>query len=187
MNLQTRHRAIPPMLAMLAILLLSPLLAACGSDEPSQAALASEPVDQLYNNGLDALHDRRFATAITQFDLVQQNYPYSTWAVNAQLMEGYTFYLQNKYTDAIGTLDRFIQLHPTHRDVAYAYYLRALCFYEQIADIERDQQGTQQAMTALQEVVNRFPGQRLRPRRAPEDRPVPRPSCRQGDGDRSLV
>jgi outer membrane protein assembly factor BamD len=48
-------------------------------------------------------------------------------------------------------------LHPTHRDVAYAYYLRALCYYEQIADIQRDQRGTQLAMNALQEVVNRFP------------------------------
>jgi outer membrane protein assembly factor BamD len=58
---------------------------------------------------------------------------------------------------AIGTLDRFIQLHPAHRDVAYAYYLRALCYYEQIADIQRDQRGTEQAANALQEVVNRFP------------------------------
>ena len=88
---------------------------------------------------------------------MEQNYPYSSWAVNAQLMQGYTQYLQNNYTDAIGTLDRFIQLHPAHRDVAYAYYLRALCYYEQIADIQRDQRGTELAMNALQEVVNRFP------------------------------
>ena len=72
-------------------------------------------------------------------------------------MQGYTQYLQTEYTDAIGTLDRFIQLHPAHRDIAYAYYLRALCYYEQIADIARDQKGTQEAMAALQEVVNRFP------------------------------
>jgi outer membrane protein assembly factor BamD len=72
-------------------------------------------------------------------------------------MQGYTSYLQNNYTDAIGTLDRFIQLHPAHRDIAYAYYLRALCYYEQIADIDRDQKATQEAMSALQEVVNRFP------------------------------
>ena len=72
-------------------------------------------------------------------------------------MQGYAQYLQQNYTDAIGTLDRFIQLHPAHRDIAYAYYLRALCYYEQIADIQRDQKGTQEAMAALQEVVNRFP------------------------------
>jgi outer membrane protein assembly factor BamD len=111
----------------------------------------------LYNNGIDALTARRFSTADDQFTAVEQNYPFSSWAVNAQLMSGYSLYLQNKYTDAIGTLDRFIQLHPAHRDVAYAYYLRALCYYEQIADIERDQKGTEQAMNALREVVNRYP------------------------------
>jgi outer membrane protein assembly factor BamD len=160
MFVQTSCRAAMPSLALLASLLLLPLLAACGggSDTAEQAAAAQNvPVEQLYNNGVDALHDKRYDTAITQFESLQQNYPYSTWAANAQLMEGYTQYLQNKYTDAIGTLDRFIQLHPTHRDVAYAYYLRALSYYEQIGDIQRDQQGTQQAMTALQEVVTRFP------------------------------
>ena len=115
------------------------------------------PVEDLYNNGVDALNAQRYETATDQFNLVEQNYPYSSWAVNAQLMQGYTQYLRNKYTDAISTLDRFIQLHPTHRDIAYAYYLRALCYYEQIADIQRDQRGTEQAMNALQEVVNRFP------------------------------
>ena len=115
------------------------------------------PVEELYNRGVDALSAQRYKVAATQFDLVEQNYPYSSWAVNAQLMQGYAEYLQTHYTDAIGTLDRFIQLHPVHRDVAYAYYLRSLCYYEQIADIQRDQKSTQEAMGALQEVVNRFP------------------------------
>ena len=114
-------------------------------------------MEQLYNNGVDALNARRFSTADDQFNAVEQNYPYSSWAVNSQLMSGYSAYLQNDYTKAIGTLDRFIQLHPAHRDIAYAYYLRALCYYEQIADIQRDQRGTEQAMNALREVVNRFP------------------------------
>lgn len=118
---------------------------------------ANRPPEELYNNGVDALNQRRLATAVTQFDAVEQNHPYSSWAVNAQLMRGYTEYLQNRYTESIGTLDRFIQLHPAHRDIAYAYYLRALNHYEQIADIQRDQKGTEQALAALQEVVNRFP------------------------------
>ena len=118
---------------------------------------ASTPVEQLYNNGVDALNSHRYSLAVQQFDDVEQYYPYSSWATNAQLMHGYSEYLQNHYTEAISTLDRFIQLHPTNRDVAYAYYLRSLSYYEQIADIQRDQKGTQEAMTALQEVVNRFP------------------------------
>ena len=118
---------------------------------------AAKTVEELYNNGVDALNQKRYATAVSQFDAVEQNYPYSSWAVNAQLMHGYAEYLQNHYTEAIGALDRYIQLHPTSPNASYAYYLRALSFYEQIADIQRDQKGTEQAMVALQDVVNRFP------------------------------
>lgn len=123
-----------------------------GKEDP-----ASVPVEETYNRGVDALNAQRYATASTEFDQVEQYYPYSSWAVNSQLMQGYAEYLQNHYSDATGTLDRFIQLHPAHRDIAYAYYLRALCFYEQIADVQRDQKGTAEAMAALQEVTNRFP------------------------------
>ncbi len=113
--------------------------------------------ETLYNNGVDALHTGRYKLAAQQFDAIQQNYPYSPWTSNAQLMGGYAFYLQDSYGDAISQLDRFLQLHPTSKDAAYAYYLRALCYYEQIADIQRDQQGTVEAMAALQDVVTRFP------------------------------
>ena len=113
--------------------------------------------EQLYSNGVDALNQQRYAIASTQFEAVLQNFPYSSWAVNAQLMQGYAEYLQSKYTEAVGALDRFIQLYPANTNVAYAYYLRALSFYEQIADIQRDQKGTEQAMAALQDVVSRFP------------------------------
>ena len=143
---------------LLGIAALMPLLASCGGSSDSKVATGPvAPVEELYNNGVDALNSRRFSSADDQFNAVQQNYPYSTWAVNAQLMSGYSLYLQNKYTESIGNLDRFIQLHPVHRDIGYAYYLRALCYYEQIADIARDQKGTEQAMNALREVVNRFP------------------------------
>jgi outer membrane protein assembly factor BamD len=142
---------------LLAVTALLPLLSGCGSKNETAKEAPVGPVEGIYNNGVDALNARRFSSADDQFAAVEQNYPYSSWAVNAQLMAGYSQYLQNKYTDALGTLDRFIQLHPAHRDIAYAYYLRALCYYEQIADIQRDQKGTEQAMNALREVVTRFP------------------------------
>ncbi len=154
-----QSRDMPPRAHRFFVLAILGLLVACaggGSDEAKTAPVG--PVEQVYNNGVDALNAKRYAIANEQFAAVEQNYPYSSWAVNAQLMSGYTSYLQNKYTDALATLDRFIQLHPAHRDIAYAYYLRALCYYEQIADIQRDQRGTEQAMNALQDVVTRFPG-----------------------------
>ena len=126
-------------------------------DDTPKVNLADEPPDLLYSNGIDALQKNSYSVAVKQFDAIQQNYPYSSWATNAQLMEGYTEYRRDSYTEAVAQLDRFIQLHPANKDVAYAYYLRSLCYYEQIADISRDQKGTQEAMAALQEVVNRFP------------------------------
>jgi outer membrane protein assembly factor BamD len=145
-------------LALGAVLLL-PLLAGCGSkDDESDSKAPTAPVETLYNNGIDALNAKRYPSAIDQFNQVEQSYPFSTWAPNAQLMAAYGQYLQNHYTEALTALDHYIQLHPASREIAYAYYLRALCYYEQIVDISRDQKGTQDAMTALQEVVNRFPG-----------------------------
>ena len=143
--MQANHPILRLALVLAALL---PVLGGCGGsskDEDSNASATVAPVEQLYNNGIDALNAQRYEAATTQFNLVEQNYPYSSWAVNAQLMQGYTQYLRNHYTEAIAQLDRFIQLHPAHRDIGYAYYLRALCYYEQIADIQRDQRGTELA------------------------------------------
>jgi outer membrane protein assembly factor BamD len=145
------------LLALASLLLLGACSLFGSSEADTKEDPSGVPVEVLYNRGVDALNAKRYTVASTQFDNVEQYYPYSSWAVNAQLMQGYSQYLQNHYTESVGTLDRFIQLHPAHRDIAYAYYLRALCYYEQIADISRDQKGTQEAMGALQEVVNRFP------------------------------
>lgn len=150
----------PPHVRALSLMLClaAPLLSGCGDSDKDKAASGPlPPVEVLYNNGLDALNARRFSSATDQFNRLEQNYPFSTWTVNAQVMQGYSLYQQNKYTDAIAALDRFIQLHPAHRDIAYVYYLRALSYYEQIADIQRDQKGTEVAMVALQEVVTRYP------------------------------
>src|SRR5271169_3509815 len=157
-GLAVRHHMIRRL--VLGAVLLLPLLGGCGSknDAEADSSGTSVPVEVLYNNGIDALQAKRYTTAIDQFNSVQQNYPFSTWAPSAQLMAGYSQYLQNHYTEALTALDHYIQLHPASRDIAYAYYLRALCYYEQIVDISREQKSTQTAVAALQEVVNRFPG-----------------------------
>ncbi|WP_376089589.1 outer membrane protein assembly factor BamD [Roseomonas sp. CCTCC AB2023176] len=124
---------------------------------PRDAANAQLGPEELYASGLNSMRGERYGEAVEFFDLVERDHPYSTWATNARLMSAFAEYSRNRYTEALGQLDRFIQLHPAHRDIAYAYYLRALSYYEQIADAERDQAGTETAMTALQDVVNRFP------------------------------
>ena len=72
-------------------------------------------------------------------------------------MSAYAHYSVDEYDDAIPALDSFIELHPGNRSTAYAYYLRALCYYEQIADVTRDQGNSEQALRSLSDVVARFP------------------------------
>jgi outer membrane protein assembly factor BamD len=119
--------------------------------------LAEASPDALYAAGIEAIRAENFTRAGELFDAIERDHPYSPWATNAKLLSAYSQYMRNRYPEAIGALDRFIQLHPAHRDIAYAYYLRALAFYEQINQPDRDQSNTVQAMTALQDVANRFP------------------------------
>ncbi|TXL73629.1 outer membrane protein assembly factor BamD [Vineibacter terrae] len=132
-------------------------LVACSSKDDDDKAYVEQPVEKLYNNALDSLGAGEYKTAAKGFEEVDRQHPYSVWATKAQLMAAFSYYQANKYDDAILALDRFIQLHPGHRDVAYAYYLKALCYYEQIADVGRDQRITEQALNALAEVTKRFP------------------------------
>ncbi len=144
------------------LLLLVPLLlGGCGwfgGGPATKKPTGPVTAEGLYNDGVAKMNASDFKAAIDDFDQVEEDFPFSPWAVNAQLMHGYAAYLQQDYTGAIGALDRFIQLHPANPDIAYAYYLRALSYYEQISDVARDQKATHEAITALQEVANRFPG-----------------------------
>jgi len=73
------------------------------------------------------------------------------------LMSAYASYEDRKYADAVIAAQRFVALHPGSRSAPYAYYLIALCHFEQIVDVERDQGKTHEALAALQQVVRRFP------------------------------
>lgn len=134
---------------------LAPLLAACSGDD--ELAYEEAPVEELYNRGYVNLLDGQNELAAQYFDEVERQHPYSQWAPKAQLMAAYAYYEDNRYDDAINALDRFIELNPGNEDVAYAYYLKAISYYEQISDVGRDQKMTQLALTSLQDVVRRFP------------------------------
>ena len=144
----------------LAVAGLCLLLWSCGLIDEDQTEYFEQPVETLYNNAMNAMQAGQLSEAARLFDEVERQHPYSTWAAKAQLMAAYAHYQDNSYDEAINALDRFIQLHPGNKDIAYAYYLRAISFYEQISDVRRDQRATQQALTALDELARRFPDSR---------------------------
>jgi outer membrane protein assembly factor BamD len=138
-----------------ALLLASAVLAACSFGD--EEVYVERPVEELYNEAVDATADEDYAAASELFLEVERQHPYSIWATKAQLMSAYSFYSRGDYDDAILALDRFIQLHPGNRDVAYAYYLKGLSYYEQISDVGRDQRMTELALASLTDVTKRFP------------------------------
>ncbi len=129
-------------------------LMGCASDEPE---IPDQPAEVLYTNALNTLEDGRADDAAKLFEEVERQHPYSTWATQALLMAAYSYYLMDDYDSAVPALENFIELHPGNRNAAYAFYLRALCYYEQIADVTRDQGNTEEALRALSDVVARFP------------------------------
>ncbi len=130
-------------------------LGACGGDE--ELEYIERPPEDIYGEAVTELEAGNESTAAELFDEVERQHPYSEWATRAQVMAAYSHYEALEYDEAVVALDRFIRLHPGHEDIAYAYYLRALCYYERISDVERDQRMTLLAQDALQEVMNRFP------------------------------
>lgn len=141
-----------PAFALAAVLVIG--LEGCSKKKPEYV---ERPVEELYNEAMDQMDQNEYYKAAQTFDEVDRQHPYSVWATKAQLMSSYALYERNKYDDAIVGLDRFIQLHPGNKDAAYAYYLKGLCYYEQITDVGRDQKLTEQALKIFQEVVDRFP------------------------------
>jgi outer membrane protein assembly factor BamD len=137
-------------------------LAGCAHGRRNKLATADNayqerPVELLYATGAERMDQRQWSAASQYFDEVERQHPYSEWARRAILMEAFANYEANKYDDAVSAADRFISLYPGSPNAAYAYYLKAQCYFEQIADVERDQGFTAQAQSAFREVERRFP------------------------------
>lgn len=137
------------------------LLAGCArSSNRVDTQYVARDVSTLYMAGQQRLDRGRFAEAAVLFDEVERQHPYSPWARRAQLMSAFSYYGARNYRQSIQSSQRFLSIHPGNRDAPYAYYLIALCYYEQISDVTRDQKLTFQARDALNELVRRFPDSR---------------------------
>jgi outer membrane protein assembly factor BamD len=141
--------------AVFALIAASAVLAGCSGSEEEE--YAERPVEELYNQAQDLLESGDNKRAGQAFEEVERQHPYSQWATRAQLMSAYAYYEANSYDEAIAAAQRFIELHPGHPDVPYAYYLVGISYYEQISDVGRDQKMTEQALAALDELLRRFP------------------------------
>lgn len=153
-------------MVLVPLLFLGLSLGACSStpedialtiEDEAAATESSVPVEVLYNEAADALDAKEYHKAAQLFEGVERQYPYSKWATKAQLMAAFAAYQEDSYDEAIFAINRFIELHPGNDDIDYAYYLKSLAYYEQISDVARDQEMTEQSLKAFDTLITRFP------------------------------
>ena len=128
-----------------------------GGGAEQDTEYVARDVETLYASAKDRLDRGNAPVAAALFDEVERQHPYSPWARRAQLMSAFSYYVARDYVKATASAQRFLQIHPGNKDAPYAYYLIALSYYEQISDVNRDQKITEQARTALTELVRRYP------------------------------
>ncbi|MGV8929387.1 MAG: outer membrane protein assembly factor BamD [Brevundimonas sp.] len=134
-------------------------LSACaGRGDRPRLAYEERPVEALYNTGYQRMDRGRWADAIDYFQEVERQHPYSEWSRRAILMQIYAYYQNNNYPESIAAADRFIQLFPGNPSAPYAFYMKALCNFEQITDVGRDQGYALAALNGLKDVQRRYPG-----------------------------
>src|SRR5206468_164870 len=140
-----------------AFLVVAVALCACSMFDKAPIA-PEEPADKLYNEGLYLLNTKKDPKAAAKkFEEVDRQHPYSEWARKSLIMSAFAYYESSQYDDCINSARRYVTLHPGSSDAAYAQFLIGSSYFDQMADISRDQGRTEKAVEALDEVVRRYP------------------------------
>lgn len=148
-----------PILCMAAALA---LLAGCGDLTDRTRGPGGEPMEsftaqQIYDRGEFELDNNDNEDAAFFFAEVERLYPYSEWAKRALIMQAFAFHQGRDYENARSAAQRYIDFYPADEDAAYAQYLVALSYYDQIEEVGRDQGLTFEALQALRAVIERYP------------------------------
>ena len=157
------------MLRLFPVFMLLLLLSACATvedEDPTEGMEAAE----VYRDAREYLDEGEYETAIEYYERLESRFPYGPYAEQAQLEIAYTYYKSQEYESAILAAERFIKLHPDHRSVAYAYYLRGLARFDGDQSFmarwfnqdltERDPKSMREAFRYFSELVSRYPDSR---------------------------
>ena len=112
---------------------------------------------EAYNEGLKEFNRGDIFYAAKKFNEVELLYPQSIWAPRSTLMAAYSYYSQLYFSDAIFELERFLDKYKNHPNTDYAYYLLAICHYNQIVDEKKDLGEIIKAKTYFKLLINEFP------------------------------
>jgi outer membrane protein assembly factor BamD len=133
-----------------------------GSNVKGDLGINGLPIEQfsalqIYTRGEFELESERPKKAAKYFAQIERLYPYSEWAKRALMMQAFAHHQAKEYDFSRAVAQRFIDFYPADDDAAYAQFLLALSYYDQIDDVGRDQQLTYQALQELRTLIERYP------------------------------
>ena len=143
------------------LLLIIIVLTACSKDE-KEVSLIKETSQELemissYNEAYKSLREGDPFFAAKKFLEAELLYPQSTWAPKASLMASYSYYMQNYYTEATLNLERYLKTYPNDKNLPYAHYLIAMCYYESIEDEKKDLGPLLDAQSKFNFIIKEYP------------------------------
>ena len=149
------------MFKILLILILSTFLLLSCSKKINKEVI-SEPTDKekaisIYTEAVESLNNGDAYYAGQKFKEVEMLVPQSKWAAKASLMASYSEYSRNAYSNAVFSLERHIKNYPADKNIPYAHYLIAMCYYEQILDEKKDLQPLLQAREKFEFITQTYP------------------------------
>jgi outer membrane protein assembly factor BamD len=157
-GLSRRPARLLPLARVAALALVLIPAGACSMFNKEDPLGPDMPAEKLYNEGVFLLNQKSdYKTAAKKFEEVERQHPYSEWARKALIMTAYSRYEAREYDEAVIAARRYVTLHPSTPDAAYAQFLIGSAYYDQIPDVTRDQQRAERAIAALEEVTRKFP------------------------------
>ena len=143
------------------ILLLFIFCISCSKEKLVKTEIKEKNLDlqvyAAYEEGLKSLEQGDVLFAAKKFNEAEILFPQSIWAPKSALMAAYAYYIQDYYEDSIAELERFIKIYSKHENLDYAYYLLAICHYEQIVDEKKDLQTTINAKNSFEFLIKTYP------------------------------
>jgi outer membrane protein assembly factor BamD len=138
----------------------SVLVSSCQSDpdiDITKLGLATDPPEQLYNQGLANMKAGNLSEASRKFDAIDKQNPFTEWGRKALVMSTFTKYRLGRNDEAVASGNRYLKQYPNSDDSAYVQYLVGLAYSKQIADVTQDQKAARSTIDAMQKVVDNYP------------------------------
>ena len=137
------------------------ILASCSGDKKKISVIKEKELNlqmiEAYNLGMKALEDGDALVAAKKFNEAELIFPQSEWASKSSLMSAYAYYFDTYYLEAISELERFFDVYPKDKNIAYAYYLLAMCYYDSIVDEKKDLKPLNQSKKHFEYVLKNYP------------------------------